>query len=214
MQHDSDDHRIESEDQLTELMGKKHPLAVNKCRPCLDRYSREFIGRSPFVCVGTQSAEGRADVSPRGDPPGFVKVIDDNTLAIPDRPGNNRVDTMGNILANPSVGLLFMVPGFDDTLRVNGKARLSTDPALLAEMAVNGRGPRVAIVLDVEEAFLHCAKAFRRSNLWSSDALQDRDEMPTLGRMIMDQTSDEPVTQEDVDAADTAVEDDYRDRMY
>lgn len=214
MERPSDDHLIENEDQLAEFVGPKHPLAVHKCLNQLDSYARQFIARSPFVCVGTQGADGRGDVSPRGDPPGFAKVIDDNTLALPDRPGNNRVDTMSNILENPSVGLLFMVPGFDDTLRVNGKARLTTDPDLLAAMAINGRAPKLAIVVAVEEAFLHCAKAFRRSKLWSADAQQDRGEMPSLARMIMDQTSDEAVSQKDLDEADASVENDYRDNMY
>ncbi len=214
MHHASDDHRIETEDQLAKLVGAKHPLAVNKCLTRLDRYAREFIARSPFVCVGTQGADGKGDVSPRGDPAGFATVIDDNTLALPDRPGNNRVDTMSNILANPAVGLLFMVPGYDDTLRVNGKARLSTDPDLLASMAVNGRAPKLAIVVAVEEAFLHCAKAFRRSKLWSPDALQDRTELPSLARMIMDQTSEEAASQKELEEAEASVENDYRENMY
>ena len=214
MPQSSGDHDINTEEQLAGLVGAKHPLAVNKCLPRLDRYAKEFIARSPFVCVGTQGGDGRGDVSPRGDPPGFARVIDDNTLALPDRPGNNRVDTMSNILENPAVGLLFMVPGYDDTLRVNGKARLTTDPDLLAAMAVNGRAPKLAIVVAVEEVFLHCAKAFRRSKLWSADARQDRGEMPSLARMIMDQTSDEAVAQSEVDEADKEIEKDYRDGLY
>ena len=214
MRNGSDDHSILDADQLSSLVGEKHPLAVKKCLPRLDRHARDFISRSPFLCIGTQGADGTADVSPKGDPVGFVQVIDDNTLAIPDRPGNNRMDSLNNVLTNPAIGLLFMVPGYDDTLRVNGKARLTTDPALLDGMAIKGRPPKLAIVVDVEEVFLHCAKAFKRSRLWSPDAIQDRSEMPTLGKMIMEQTSNAPPSETEVSEADEAVESDYRDNMY
>ena len=143
---------------------------MKKCIPSLDRHCREFIERSPFLCIGTSGAGGRADVSPRGDPPGFVQVLDDNTLFIPDRPGNNRLDTMTNIIENPNVGLLFLVPGFDDTLRVNGRATIVRDEALAQAAVVNGKEPKVGIRVEVEEAFLHCAKAFKRSRLWTRRA--------------------------------------------
>ncbi|MGI9413292.1 MAG: pyridoxamine 5'-phosphate oxidase family protein [Hyphomicrobiales bacterium] len=210
----SDEHEILDADQLSGLVGETHPLAVKKCRPRLDKHAKDFIARSPFICIGTQGADGTADVSPKGDPPGFVRVIDDVTLAIPDRPGNNRLDSMSNLLSNPAIGLLFMIPGYDDTLRVNGKARLTTDPALLAEMAIRERPPKMAIVVDVDEVFLHCAKAFKRSKLWSPDAIQDRSEMPTLGKMIMEQTSETPPTETDFAEADESVESDYRDSLY
>ena len=155
-----------------------------------------------------------ADVSPRGDPCGFVHVIDNKTLAIPDRPGNNRLDTLENILANPSVGLLFLVPGFDDTLRVNGQARLSSDPHLLAAMAVNGRMPKLAIVVEVAEVFLHCAKAFRRSGLWDPEARQDRREMPSLVKMILDQTTGAPSDPAEQARLDDGLEQEYRGSMY
>lgn len=155
---------ISDEAALRRLFGPVSPLAVQKCQSTLDAHAEAFIQRSPFICLGTQDPEGKADVSPRGDPVGFVKILDPQTLAIPDRPGNNRLDSLVNILANPHVGLLFMVPGFDDTLRINGQARLVTDPGLLQHMAVNGRAPKLAIVVHISEVFLHCAKAFRRSN--------------------------------------------------
>ena len=119
---------VTDEAGLRGLFPPTHEIAARKCLDALDPHARDFIRRSPFVCVGTQNAEGRADVSPRGDPPGFVRVLDGGTLAIPDRPGNNRLDTLSNLVANPAIGLLFVVPGFDDTLRVNGRATLSTDP--------------------------------------------------------------------------------------
>jgi PPOX class probable FMN-dependent enzyme len=191
-----------------------HRLAIEKCQRRLDPHARHFIARSPFLCIGTQSPDGRADVSPRGDPPGFVRVLDDRTLAIPDRPGNNRLDTMTNILANPVVGLLFMVPGFDDTLRVNGKAAITRDPDLLATMTVNDRRPTVAIVVAVDEVFMHCAKAFRRSQLWDPARRQDRREMPSLVAIIRDQTCAAPVDAEQMQKLDADLEDAYSKSMY
>lgn len=205
---------IADEAQLRALYPPTHTLAALKSLTSLDPHAQEFIRRSPFLTIGTQNREGRADVSPRGDPAGFVKVLDDTTLAIPDRPGNNRLDTLSNILANPNVGLLFLVPGFDDTLRVNGTARLSTDPDLLQTMSVNDRTPTLAIVVQVGEVFLHCAKAFRRSRLWDPDARQDRKEMPTLLKMILDQTTGAPQDPAEMRKIDEGLEADYRTSMY
>ncbi len=164
----------------------------------LDRHCREIIKRSPFLCMSTANAEGRADVSPRGDPPGFVTVLDDTTLLIPDRPGNNRLDSMANILANPEVGLIFFIPGWEETLRINGRADIVQDPAILAAMEMNGHIPKVAIRVRVHEAMLHCAKAIRRASLWDQDAQIDRKELPGVGRMVMDMANFEG----DRDAAD------------
>lgn len=213
--HDvSDPHAIKDEAALRSLFGQTHPLAVQKCIPQLDKHCREFIANAPFLCLGTQSATGKADVSPRGDPPGFVKVIDEQTVAIPDRPGNNRLDSLSNILANPAVGLLFMIPGFDDTLRINGTARITTDPTLLADMAVKDRAPRIAIVVTVTEAYMHCAKAFRRSRLWDPEARQDRGTMPTLAQIILDQTTGIPDDKKEMAQIDADLEEDYRKSMY
>jgi len=206
---------ITTESVLREIFGHAEGLAVRKSLKRLDRHCRDFIARSPFLCIGTVSAAGRADVSPRGDPPGFVQVIDDTTLAIPDRPGNNRLDTMSNILENPTVGLLFFIPGFEDTLRVNGKAIIVRDPALLARAAVNGRQPKVVIRVAVEEAFLHCAKALRRARLWDPAARVERRKMPSLARMILEQTACGKAPDEaEVAAADEAVEENYRRELY
>lgn len=205
---------LTDEASLRGLFGATHELALAKSRPGLSEHARAFVRRAPFLCIGTQSADGRADVSPRGDAPGFVEILDERTLAIPDRPGNNRLDTLANILANPSVGLLFLVPGFDDTLRVNGRAVLVTDPGLLARMAVGGRAPRVAIVVTVEEAFLHCAKAFRRSRLWDPASRQDRAEMPSLVKMILDDTTGAPQDEGEQRRMDEQLEEDYRATMY
>ena len=205
---------IETEESLLELYPAVHELAVVKCQTSLDPHAKDFIERSPFICIGTQSADGTADVSPRGDPCGFVKVLDDNTLLIPDRPGNNRLDTLKNIIANPAVGLLFMVPGFDETLRVNGVAKLTHDPKLLEMMAVKDRNPTTAIVVAVEEVFLHCAKAFRRSKLWDPGSLQDRSEMPSLVKIILDQTTGAPEDADEMKKLDDDLEKSYQQSMY
>lgn len=201
-------------EELRALFPPTHSVALAKSQDRLDRHARDFLARSPFLCIGTQSPDGTADVSPRGDPRGFVKVLDDRTLLVPDRPGNNRLDTQTNILTNPSVGLLFMVPGYDDTLRVNGKARITRDPELLEGLAVNGRTPKVAIVVAVEEVFLHCAKAFRRSKLWDPDQFQDRSEMPSLSKMILDQTSGAPDDPGEMERIEADLEVEYRKTMY
>jgi PPOX class probable FMN-dependent enzyme len=183
---------VSDEETLRALFPPLTSLAVHKVLPALDRHALAFISRSPFLCIGTQDLNGKADVSPRGDPAGFVKVLDRHTLAIPDRPGNNRLDSLSNILVNPTVGLLFVIPGFDDTLRVNGQASLVTDPEVLSEMSIRDRAPKLAIVVKVREVFMHCAKAFRRSQLWNPDHFQDRADMPSLSKIILDQTTGAP----------------------
>ena len=213
---DSDVCAVPSQSALRGIMGTPMDLAVRKQLSKLDRHCRAFIARSPFLCIGTADAEGKADVSPRGDPAGFVRVLDEHTLIIPDRPGNNRLDTMSNIMANPNVGLLFFIPGFEDTLRVNGRATIVNDPAVLARAAVNGKAPKVAIRVTVDEAFLHCAKALKRSRLWDPASLVDRKAMPSLGKMILEQTAppQKPPTANEVAEADEFVEEDYKTGMY
>jgi uncharacterized protein len=206
-------HVIADEADLRALYPATHDLAIQKFQDRLGIHAQAFIRRSPFVCLGTQSLDGRADVSPRGDPPGFVRILDDRTLAIPDRPGNNRLDSLSNILTNPSVGLLFMVPGFDDTLRVNGRARLVTDPDLLGTMMVNDRRPTLAIVVEVREVFMHCAKAFRRSHLWDPGHHQDRSQMPSLIKIILDETTGAPAPDE-MEKIDAGLEEDYKRTLY
>ena len=144
----------------------------------LDTHCRRFIALSPFLCLGTQGPNG-ADVSPRGDKPGFVLVLDDSTFAIPDWRGNNRIDSLTNIISNPQVGLLFLIPGVEETLRVNGVAQVSMNPELLARWETNGNHPKSALVVTVKEAFLHCGKALIRSQLWRNDAKLDRAELPS-----------------------------------
>jgi PPOX class probable FMN-dependent enzyme len=195
--------------ELREIYGPVLERARIKILPRLDKHCRHFISLSPFLCLGTASADG-ADVTPRGDRPGFVHVLDDFTIAIPDWRGNNRLDSLLNIVSNPQVGMVFLIPGVDETLRVNGKAEISTEPDLLARWKVNGTHPKSAIVVNVEEAFMHCGKALIRSRLWHEDAKIDRRELPTYGQMLKDQIdicdSAEKI-QESVVAA-------YRDKLY
>jgi hypothetical protein len=205
---------IADEAGLRARFGEVHPLAVAKTRPALDQYSRQFIALSPFLVISTADASGRADLSPRGDPPGFVHVIDDSTILIPDRPGNNRLDTMSNIVANPNVGCLFFIPGFEDTLRLNGRARITEDAALLRHCIVNGKPPKVGILLSVEEVFMHCAKALKRSKLWQPDYRQDRAQLPSIARIILAQTCETGVDEADARQADESVEGDYKTGLY
>ncbi|WP_208250457.1 pyridoxamine 5'-phosphate oxidase family protein [Rhizobium sp. T1470] len=205
---------ITDEQSLRSLFDATHALAIQKCQDNLGKHAQEFIRRSPFLCIGTQNLDRKADVSPRGDPVGFVKILDERTLAIPDRPGNNRLDTLVNILANPSVGLLFIIPGFEDTLRVNGRATLMNDPELLGSMSVNDRAPKLAIVVKVSEVFMHCAKAFRRSHLWNPDHFQDRTKMPSLVKIILDETTGAPSDEDEMRKIDDDLEVEYERTLY
>ena len=180
-----------------------------KVQRMLDGHMRNFIALSPFVCLGSSSADG-ADVTPRGDQPGFVHVLDDQTLLIPDWPGNNRLDTLMNIEANPQVGLLFLIPGFTESLRVNGVADISLDPALLERWTVNGRHPRSVLRVSVREAFLHCGKALLRSKLWDESAKVDRNVLPSYGQMLKDQTQ----VRDTAEQIQASVEDAYKTRLY
>ena len=201
---------------LRDLYPQAQGLAVAKTQPKLDKHSRAFIARSPFLCIGTADASGRADVSPRGDPAGFVLVLNDQTLLIPDRPGNNRLDTMENIVANPNVGLLFFIPGLEETLRVNGLARIIDDAAKLAPAEVNRKTPKAGIEVRVEEVFLHCAKALKRSKLWDPSQHAERGEFPSIARIILEQTSAAGAAPSEavVAESDAFVEDDYKNNMY
>lgn len=177
---------IESVEELRRHFAEPTGRTVQKQLARLDVHCRNFIQHSPFVVVASESG-GRLDASPRGGEPGFVKVVDDVTLWIPDAPGNNLLDTLANVVASGRAGLLFLVPGVDETLRVNGAARVSIDPLKLAEFASEKRTPRVVLEVVVEEAFLHCAKALMRSRLWSDEARQPRSVLPTMGQMLADQ---------------------------
>jgi PPOX class probable FMN-dependent enzyme len=158
--------RIETVDQLVDLLGEPLPRVRDKARPALHDLDRDWLAASPFCLVATSDGQGRCDVSPKGDPAGFVRVLDDTTIAIPERRGNKRADGYKNILANPHVGLLFLIPGRGDTLRINGRAHLVSDAPWFDDMVVKGHRPVLALVVEIDEVFGHCAKAFMRSQLW------------------------------------------------
>ena len=181
MPHRLTSQTIEDPATLRALLGEPTPLVRAKLGERLNGLTRKFIERAPFVCLATSGAGGACDVSPRGDPAGFVRILDDRTLLIPERPGNRLADSLRNILENPQVGLLFIIPGVGDTFRVNGRATLTTDQELLRESAVEGKVPRLGILVDVEQAFTHCSKAFIRSDLWNPSRFVDRAELPTNG---------------------------------
>ena len=179
--------RIESLDQLRTHYGEARERSLRKVLPGLDTHCRNFIALSPLLMLGTFGADGRGDVTPRGDAPGFVQVADDRTLLIPDRPGNNRLDSLTNVIANPAVGLLFIIPGVDETLRINGSAEIRDDADLLARFAIGGKLPATVLRVDVAEAYLHCAKAFMRSQAWGASTFLARDRLPSMGEMLRDQ---------------------------
>ena len=168
--------------------GEPSEVARKKELPALDAHARAFIARSPFLLLGTAGDDGRCDVSPKGDAPGFVRVLDDHHLVVPDRPGNKRLDGMRNIVSNPHVGLIFLVPGNDFTLRVNGRAVITREPALLESLAVQGKTPLLAIGVEVEEVFLHCARSFRRGKLWEPASWPGADALPSMPCILYDQT--------------------------
>jgi len=178
--------RITSPAELRRLYGEPSGRTRDKVLVRLDRHCLRFISLSPFVLIATADAAGAADVSPRGDAPGFV-AASEQRLLIPDRPGNNRIDSLLNMVSCDRVGLLFLIPGVDETLRVNGRAAVRDDEDLRARFAVDGRLPRTVIDIAVEEAFLHCAKAFMRSRLWAREAQLPRSALPTMGEMLRDQ---------------------------
>jgi PPOX class probable FMN-dependent enzyme len=176
---------ITSEGELRELIGgNAAPVVVTKLSDRLNSLTRQFVERSPFVCIATGRPDGGLDLSPRGDPAGFVRVLDERTLLLPDRPGNRLADTLTNLLVDPRVALLFLVPGVGDTFRVNGRGRIVEDAELLAPSAVGGKVPKLGIVVDVEEAYTQCAKALIRSDLWNPERHVDREELPSSGEIL------------------------------
>ncbi|MBM3221051.1 MAG: pyridoxamine 5'-phosphate oxidase family protein [Candidatus Rokubacteria bacterium] len=185
-------------EELRALMGEPSEMARKKQIDRLDVHCREYIAHAPFVLVGTADAAGRCDVSPKGDAPGFVRVLDDRHLVIPDRPGNKRLDSIRNILENPHIGLIFLVPRYEETLRINGRATITRDPELLASMPVGGKVPKLAIGVEVEEVFMHCAKAFRRSSLWQPEQWPDISDMKPAACMLFDHAKPEGMTVEDI----------------
>ena len=204
------DHVIETIDELRSSYGEPSERAVKKSLDRLDQHCRRFIELSPFVVLASAGADGRVDCSPRGDPAGFVAILDDRTVLLPDRPGNNRADSLRNVLENPHVGMLFMIPGVDETLRLNGKATLTTDPARLEPLSVAGRTPRSGLVVEVEEVFLQCTKALVRSRLWADESRVDRAAaLPSFGQMLADH-----VGLSDGEAVDREIRRRIREKLY
>ena len=174
-------------DGLCALGGQPMHGAVEKVFSSLDTHARGFIALSPFLCISSGDGEGNMDVSPRGDPPGFVQVLDDRTLLLPDRPGNRRYDTMKNLMTEASVAIIFFVPGFGETLRVNGTACVTNDATLLARCMVEGHTPTLGMLVTIREVFFHCPKALIRSRLWNPEARVDRASFASMGQIIKDQ---------------------------
>lgn len=201
---------LRTESDLREIYKQPGAGASAKCLAKLDIHSQRFIELSPFACFGTSAPNGLGDVTPRGGEPGFVHVLTPTHLGMPDRPGNNRLDSLTNILKNPGVGLLFFIPGFEDTLRVNGTAQITTDQTLMQRFAANGKLPLSVIVIEVKEVYLHCAKALRRSGLWRLESQVDRRTFPTAGTIYRDQLALEKAASE----IDQALEKDARERLY
>lgn len=174
---------LQDEVQLRALIGEPLPLTCAKITDRLNAATRRYVERSPLVCLATSDAEGRCDVSPRGDPAGFVRILDERTLLMPERPGNRIADSLRNVLANPRVGLIFIVPGATETFRVNGRAVLTTDAALLAPSTLEGKAPRLGLLFDIEEAYTQCSKAFLRSHFWDPARFIDPALLPTGGEV-------------------------------
>jgi uncharacterized protein len=202
---------ITSAEELREIIGAPDAPAIKKQIDHLDEHCRNFIALAPLLFISSANVEGQCDVSPKGDAPGFVHVLDDKLLAIPERAGNRRTDTMRNILANPQVGLIFVIPGMRETLRINGRATIYRDPELLEAMTFQGKTPKVAMVVEAQEVFLHCGRALVRSHVWETVTWPDAATLPSAGRIFADHMQLPEVTCE---RAEEVLEDHYTTRLY
>ncbi|MBW8486465.1 pyridoxamine 5'-phosphate oxidase family protein [Actinomadura sp. PM05-2] len=200
---------IGSEEELRALLGEVAPRSANKERARLHPRDREWLAASPFCLVATSAADGTCDVSPKGDPPGFTLVLDDATIALPERPGNRRADGFRNILSNPHVGLVYLIPGRTETLRINGRARLVRDAPFFDELVVKGHHPQLAVVVEIEQIFFHCAKAFLRSALWRPETWTP-DALPSHARI----TKDVMATEESLEELERYYGPSYAERLY
>ena len=201
---------VTTEAQLRQIIGQPVRRAIDKATTRLDAHARAFIARSPFVLVASGDGAGGLDISPKGDPAGFVQVLDEHTLAIPERPGNRRADTFGNVLRCPQVALLFLIPGKAETLRVCGQATLVRDAWLRESMAVQGKVPALALVLDVQQLFFHCARCVIRSQLWRSTSWPDAQGLATHAQCIVDHAQ----LEESVADVQAALDRSYREQLY
>lgn len=200
---------IKTKEQLKDRYGAVSPRAEQKEQNELDKHFRHFISLSPFLVIASSAENGQADASPKGDAPGFVQVIDDKTLLIPDRPGNNRTDSLLNILENPEVGLVFFVPGLRETLRVNGTCEILDDPETLAQLTAHGKPPISALKITIREIYMHCGKAVIRSKLWADDYKIQQNAFPSLGKILADQIGNMDVRQ-----AEKSIEQAYEKKLY
>jgi PPOX class probable FMN-dependent enzyme len=175
---------LTAEAALRSLLGSPSDVVQGKISDRLNDLTRQFVERSPFLCLATSAADGSCDVSPRGDPAGFVHILDERTLLLPERPGNRLADSLRNVLENPHVALIFLIPGVTDTLRVNGRATVVTDPELLEPCAVEGKTPKLGLLVEIDEAYTHCSKAFLRAELWDPDRYVAREELPSNGELM------------------------------
>lgn len=201
---------LTSVEELRTHFGAVHELAVKKEMQSLDKHARHFISLSPFLCMATFAKDGMADNTPRGDAPGFVSVLDDEHLIIPERPGNNRLDSLSNLIENPAIGLIFLLPGIRETLRVNGTATIIVDDPRLEKLAVKDRVPAAGILVKTEEIYFHCGKALIRSGLWNPDKRVDHTVFPTLGQIMTDQI---PMDQSG-NEIDEFIEQSYKAKLY
>ena len=202
---------LKSKMQLRTLYKNPDEMSVKKSLSKLDKHLKHFINLSPFLVLSTVRDDGFCDASPRGDAPGFVRILDNNNLFLPDRPGNNRLDSLTNIIKNPGIGLLFMIPGLDMTLRVNGKAHIVTDVALLELSMVNKRIPKSGLKIEINECYIHCGKAIRRSKIWSNEMQIKKGTFPSIGKIIKDQLAPPGMTVEDLD---NFAEEAYKNTLY
>ena len=203
--------QIRSAEELATIIGQPSEFSLRKELKTLDGHMRRFIAHSPFVVVSTHAADGKCDASPRGDPSGFVHVIDDRTLLVPDRAGNKRVDSYRNILETGRIGLLFLVPGVGETLRVNGRAAIIRDEAWLTPLSFQGKRPAVAVAVEIEECFLQCAKALIRSKLWEAHERPDLQSLPCAAEMLTDQVK---MSEFDVPKLQALLDDAYKSKLY
>lgn len=194
-------YHISTVERLREIIAEPEPnaFAILKQKDALDDHCRSVIAAAPFMLLATAGSDGRCDVSPRGDAPGFVLALDDRTIVIPDRPGNRRLDSLENILSNPYAGTIFMVPNMDETLRINGRAWLTDDPDLLSRMTMRNTLPLLGIVIEIEEVYFQCARAFKRSKLWQPDTWIDRGALPSFAQILFDQIQPEGETVENLE---------------
>lgn len=194
---------------LRNLIGEPRNAGLARHRDRLDKYDRLFLSKATFLTLATVQPDGQVEVSIRGDPPGFVEVLDDRTILIPERPGNRRAETMGNLMTNPAVALVFLLPGVDETLRMHGRGAVVDDPELLTPTAIDGKVPKVGLRIEVERVFFHCGKALKRSDLWGDRYQIERSEFPRLAQILHDQKWGG-----DVESIQKEIDESYQNRMY